>query len=68
MLEHRNSQNNERRSLSALVEQLQKGCEAIARFQGGDSYHVKEVGIFRKFARQNHLFLKDEPLKPNTSP
>ncbi len=68
MSQHGNRPNNERCSLSALVEQLREGCEAVARFQGGYTYHAEEVGIFRKFARQNHLFLKDWPLELSTAP
>ena len=68
MSQHGNRPNNERCSLSALVEQLREGCEAVARFQGGYTYHAEEVGIFREIGSQNQLFLEDEPLELSTSP
>ena len=68
MSQHGNRPNNERRSLSALVEQLREGCEAVARFQGGYTYHAEEVEVFREIGRQNQLFLEDEPLELSTSP
>jgi len=46
--------------LKALVEDLRSRCEAVARLQGGSTYFIEEVGIFRDYARQ-HDYLHASP-------
>lgn len=47
--------------LKALVEDLRSRCEAISRLQGGSTYFVEELGIFRECARQHGYFLANPP-------
>jgi len=48
-------------SLSALVTQLRRSCEAAARFQAGATCYAEEVDIFRRCAEEHHLFLETPP-------
>ena len=48
-------------TLEAHVDELRGRCEATCRFQGGSTYHIEEVGIFRQYAKENGLFLATAP-------
>ena len=50
-----------RGSLSALVAQLRKSCEAVACFQGGYTSYREELSIFREQANARGLFLEEAP-------
>jgi hypothetical protein len=47
--------------LQAHVEELRRRCEAVARFQGGSTYHQEELGIFHTYAEESGLFLAEAP-------
>jgi len=47
--------------LQALVAELRSRCEAVSRLQGGSTYFHEELGIFRQFAEEQHLFLQAPP-------
>ncbi len=47
--------------LQAHVEEPRRCCEAVARLQGGSTYSLEELGIFRAYAEESGLYLADEP-------
>jgi len=57
-----------RGSLSALVAQLRKSCDAIARFQGGHTCYREELTIFRELASAQTLFLDQAPPELSSPP
>ena len=44
--------------LQAHVEELRSRSEAVARLQGGSTYYLEEVSIFRKYALEKQLILR----------
>ncbi len=54
--------------LQAHVEELRRRCEAVARFQGGSTHYLEELGIFRRYAEEHALFLEDTPLELSRPP
>ena len=55
-------------TLKALVEELRSRCEAVSRLQGGSTYFIEELGIFREYARQYGYFLASPPAALNRHP
>jgi len=47
--------------LEALADELRGRCEAICRFSGGHTFYWEEVSVFRRFAEENGLFLRNLP-------
>lgn len=68
MSHHGNRSEDAGGSLPALVAQLRESCEAVARFQGGHTYHAEEVGIFRESSEEKGLFLSQAPPELATAP
>ncbi len=58
----------ERIPLQAHVAELRRRCEAVARVQGGPPYYLEEVRIFRDYAREAGLFLKQRPQELSRPP
>ena len=54
--------------LQALVAELRSRCEAASRFQGGSTYYHEELGIFRQYAEERHLFLLTPPDELSRAP
>lgn len=54
--------------LEASVDELRRRCEAVARLQGGSTYHHEELGIFRDFAEEKGFFLAEPPPELNRTP
>ena len=47
--------------LQALVAELRSRCEAVSRLQGGSTYYLEELAIFRQYAGEQSLFLEAPP-------
>jgi len=54
--------------LKALVEELRSRCEAVARLQGGSTYFIEEIGIFRDYVKQCGHILASPPAALNRPP
>jgi len=54
--------------LKAHVEELRSRCEAVARLQGGSTYHLEELGIFQRYATEKGLILAHPPEERNRPP
>jgi len=54
--------------LKALVEELRSRCEAVARLQGGFTYFIEEIGIFRDYVKQRGHILASPPAALNRPP
>lgn len=54
--------------LQAPLEELRRRREAASRFQGGDTSYHEELGIFRKFAEEENLFLAEPPAELSRPP
>lgn len=68
MSTHGNSSKTSGIPLPQLVASLRSSCEAAARLQGGFTYYAEELGIFRRFARENKLFLNQVPAELARAP
>lgn len=53
--------------LKALVEDLRGRCEAVARLQGGSTYFIEELGIFRDCARHYGYLLASHAEPPRAA-
>ncbi len=47
--------------LKALVDELRSRCEAVTRLQGGSTYFIEELGIFRDHAKASGYILASPP-------
>ncbi len=47
--------------LETSADELRRRCEAVACFQGGSTYFLEELGIFRSYAREKGLYLACPP-------
>lgn len=54
--------------LEAHVEELRRRCEAVARLQGGSTYHAEELGIFRDYADEAGFIIRLPPDELNRPP
>lgn len=54
--------------LKAHVEELRSRCEAVSRLQGGSTYYLEELGIFRSYAEESGLFLSGPPPELSSPP
>lgn len=68
MSPHDSSRKTPRFPLEASVDELRGRCEAVARFQGGHTYCIEEIGIFREYGREKGIFLASPPPELSTPP
>ena len=54
--------------LPALVEELRRRCEAVARLQGGSTHYLEEIALFRDFAHEKALILPGPPVELDRPP
>jgi len=64
---HDFSRRIENSSLSAFIELLRDRCDAITQVQGGDTYYIEELEIFKQVARDQGYLLDKIP-EPLNSP
>ena len=52
---------NESGTLSEFIALLRESCATIKRIQGGDTYYIEEVEIFKQIAKDQGYFLDQLP-------